>query len=178
MKNGLAKVAGALIMVLVILLIVGTIMKKNKADDIRQRISTLPDFTLPALDRSIFNSSEISEGPLLVMYFHPECEHCQFEISSLIKSNIPGSGAKILLISYEGGKKIRLFMQQFDIKNDSIFTVLSDTAFVFSELFRTDVIPTNFIYSENLRLVKTLKGETSIETLTKYLQSGNQHQKN
>lgn len=66
-------------------------------------------------------------------------------------------------------------MQQFDIKNDSIFTVLSDTAFVFSEIFRTDVIPSNFIYNEDLRLVKVLKGETTIETITKYLGSDNQY---
>jgi hypothetical protein len=56
--------------------------------------------------------------------------------------------------------------------------VLSDTAFVFSELFRTDVIPTNFIYDEDLKLIKILKGETTIETITKYLQYGNLLKKN
>jgi peroxiredoxin len=175
MKKGLAKAVVSLITVLVILLIAGIITKKNKADDIRERIRTLPDFTLPAVDGSIFNSSEITEGPLLVTYFHPECEHCQYEISSLFQSNIPSSGVKILLISNESSKKIRSFMQQFNVNNDTVFTVLSDTAFVFSELFRTDVIPSNFIYNEDLRLVKILKGETTIETITKYLQSGNQY---
>jgi peroxiredoxin len=175
MKKGFAKVVVTLIAVFVILLIAGTIRKKNKADDIRDRISALPDFMMPAIDGSLFNSSVIYKGPLLITYFHPECAHCQYEISSLLQSNIPRSGAKILLISYEGSKKIRSFMKQFNVNNDSVFTVLSDTAFVFSELFRTDVIPTNFIYDEDLNLVKTLKGETSIETITKYLQSGNQH---
>lgn len=175
MKKGSAKVVVALLAVFVSLLIAGTIRKINKADDIRERISTLPVFILPTIDGSIFNSSEISEGPLLITYFHSECEHCQYEISSLIKSNILRSGVKILLISNEGYKKIRSFMQPFDVNNDSVFTVLSDTAFVFNELFRTDVIPTNFIYNEDLRLVKTLKGETTIETITKYLQSGIQH---
>jgi peroxiredoxin len=177
MKEGLGKAVVVLIAVFVILLIAGTIMKKNKVDDIRKRISTLPDFTLPAIDGSIFKSSEIFEGPLLVTYFHSECEHCQYEISSLVQSNIPGSGVKILLISYEGSKQIRSFMQQFDMNNDSVFTVLSDTAFVFSELFRTDVIPSNFIYNEDLRLVKILMGETTIETIEKYLKSDDKYQK-
>jgi hypothetical protein len=53
--------------------------------------------------------------------------------------------------------------------------VLSDTAFIFSELFRTDVIPSNFIYNKDLKLVKALRGETTIETITKYLQSDNQY---
>ena len=175
MKKGLAKALISFIAVIVTLLIAGIITKKNKADEIRERINTLPDFTLPAIDGSIFNSSEISEGPLLVTYFHPECEHCRYEISSLFQSNIPGSGVKILLISYEGSNKIKSFMRQFNVNNDTVFTVLSDTAFVFSELFRTDVIPSNFIYNEDLRLVKILKGETTIKTITKYLQGGNQH---
>ena len=175
MKKGLSKVIILLIAVIVVLLIAGTITKKNKADNISDRISTLPEFTLPAMDGSIFNSTEISEGPLLVTYFHPECEHCQYEIASLVKSNIPGSGTRILLISYVSSKKIRSFMQQYNVNNDNVFTVLSDTAFIFSELFRTDVIPSNFIYNKDLKLVKTLRGETTIETITKYLQSGNQY---
>jgi len=160
---------------LVVLLIAGTITKKNKAENISDRISTLPEFTLPSMDGSIFNSSEISVGPLLVTYFDPECEHCQYEISSLVKSKIPGSGTRILLISYVSSKEIRSFMQQFNVNNDNVFTVLLDTTFIFSELFRTDVIPSNFIYNKDLKLVKTLRGETTIETITKYLQSGNQY---
>ena len=175
MKKGLAKVLILFIAVIVTLLIAGIITKKNKADEIRERISSLPFFTLPEIDGSIFNSREISEGPLLVMYFNPECQHCQYEISSLVQSNIPGSGVKILLISDESSKKIRSFMKQFNVINDNVFTALSDTAFVISELFGIDVIPSNFIYSEDLKLVKILKGETTIETITKYLQSGNQY---
>lgn len=175
MKKVIAKIIISLIVMSTILLIVGTITKKKKVDGFREKLSTLPYFTLPSIDGSIFNSSEISQGSLLITYFHPECTHCQYEISSLIQSKIPGSGVKILLISYEGSNKIRSFMQQFDIKNDSNFTVLSDTAFVFSEIFRTDVIPSNFIYDEDLRLVKILKGETTIETITKYLGSDNQY---
>ena len=175
MKKGLAQVIIAFIAVFALLLIAGTITKKNKADDIREKINTLPYFTLAAIDGSIFNSSEISKGPLLITFFHSECEHCQYEISSLFQSNIPCSGVKILLISHEGSVKIRSFMQQFNMKGDSIFTVLSDTAFVFSDIFRTDVIPSSFIYGEDLRLVRILKGETTIETLTKYLRSDNQY---
>ena len=161
--------------VVLFLLVGGIVNKREKACEQLARISSLPDFTIPTIDGSLYNSSEISEGPLLITYFHPECEHCQYEILSLTKSNIPESGIKILLVSYASSQQIRSFMGKFDVKNDSTFHILSDTAFIFSELFRTDVIPSNFIYNEDLRLVKVLKGETNIETITKYLQSGNQY---
>lgn len=175
MKKKAAKMVLAGFAIVVFLLIGGIISKRIKASERFARISSLPDFTIPTIDGSLFNTSEISEGPLLITYFHPECEHCQYEISSLAKSNIPECGVKILLVSYASSQQIRSFMGKFDVKNDSTFHILSDTAFIFSELFRIDVIPSNFIYNEDLRLVKILKGETNIETITKYLQSGNQY---
>ncbi len=175
MKKMVAKMVFAAFVVVVFLLIGGIVNKRIKASERLARISSLPDFTIPTIEGSLFNTREISEGPLLITYFHPECEHCQYEISSLAKSNIPESGVKILLVSYASSQQIRSFLGKIDVINDSTFHILSDTTFIFSELFRTDVIPSNFIYNEDLRLVKILKGETNIETITKYLQSGNQY---
>lgn len=175
MKKRVAKMVFTAFVVVLFLLVGGIVNKREKACEQLARISSLPDFTIPTIDGSLYNTSEISEGPVLITYFHPECEHCQYEISSLAKSNIPESGVKILLVSYASRAQIRSFMGKYDIKNDSTFHILSDTAFIFSKLFNTDVIPSNFIYNEDLRLVKILKGETNIETITKYLQSGNQY---
>ena len=116
MKKRIAKVVLAGIAVVFFLLIGGIISKRQKASEQFARISALPDFTIPTIDGSLFNTSEISEGPLLITYFHPECEHCQYEISSLANSNIPDSGVKILLVSYAGSQQIRSFMGELRYK--------------------------------------------------------------
>jgi cytochrome oxidase Cu insertion factor (SCO1/SenC/PrrC family) len=116
MKRSLAKILVAAVVFVVTLLVGGIVSKKTKASERSSRISTLPDFTLPSVDGYLFNTGEISEGSVLIIYFHPECEHCQYEISSLVKSNIPESGVKILLISDAGSQQIKSFLEQFDIK--------------------------------------------------------------
>jgi hypothetical protein len=158
MKRSLAKILVAAVVFVVTLLVGGIVSKKTKASD-----------------GYLFNTGEISEGSVLIIYFHPECEHCQYEISSLVKSNIPESGVKILLISDAGSQQIKSFLEQFDIKNDRMYKVLYDTAFVFRRIFGVEIIPSHFIYNEALKLVKSLKGETRIETIEKYLKSDDQH---
>lgn len=175
MKRSLAKILVAAIVVVITLLVGGIVSKKMQSSERSARISTLPDFTLPSIDGYLFSTKEISEGSVLIIYFHPECEHCQYEISSLIKSNIPDSGVKILLITDAGSQQVISFLEQFDIKNDTIYEVLYDTAFVFRRIFGVEIVPSHFIYNEDLKLVKSLKGETRIEAIEKYLESDDQH---
>src|SRR5450759_172815 len=80
-------------------LILGMINRVQKHKHLTERIARLPSFSFMTLSNGTFNSSKISKGPVLVIRFHPECEHCQYEISEILKSNIPGSGICVVMIS-------------------------------------------------------------------------------
>lgn len=169
MKKIIAGLTVVIILIAVLLLTAGIAIKAGKAKEMTERVKTLPDFTFPNIEGGLFSSSEITRGPLLVTYFHPECEHCQYEISSLFESNFLDGTVKAVLVSYAGPARIREFIDQFKTDNDTLLWVLSDTSMIFREIFGTDIIPSNFIYDENLRLVKALKGEIRTETIIKYL---------
>ena len=172
MKKIISRLLLSAIAVAVLLLTAGIVTRSAKANKIAERLRTLPDFTIPSIDGSHFSSREITSGPLLITYFHPECEHCQYEISSLFESNVLDGSVNVVLVSYAGRSQIESFMRQFDGEGDTLLWVLCDTAFTFRETFATEVIPSNFIYDENLRLVKALKGEVKSEALLKYLRGG------
>lgn len=173
MKKTVARLTVALILLAVIMLTAGIIRKAGTANEIAERIKTLPDFTFPNVNGDLFISSEITRGPLLVTYFHPECEHCQSEISSLFESNFLDGNIKVVLVSYADPGRIREFMDQFKTEYDTMLWVLSDTLMDFREIFGTEIIPSNFIYDENLRLVRDLKGVIRTETILKQLRSVN-----
>jgi peroxiredoxin len=172
MKKVISGLLLSAIIIIVLLLTAAIVTRASRARELGERLETLPDFTIPSIDGSIFRSSEILTGPLLVTYFHPECEHCRYEISSLLESNIAEGNVKVVLISYAGRTQIVTFMKQFDIKRETPLWVLCDTAFVFRATFGTEIIPSNFIYDKELKLVKVWKGEVKSETLIKYLGSG------
>ena len=173
MKRIAARLIIGVFILLGLLLITSIAIKVGKANETAERIRKLPDFSFSTINRGLFNSGNIEKGPLLITYFHPECEHCQYEISSLFESNIHEGNMKLVLVSYAGCSQLRIFMQQFNYENDTLLWVLSDTSLSFGEIFGTEVIPSNFIYDENLELIKVLKGEIKTETILKYLRSAN-----
>jgi hypothetical protein len=169
------KLAGKLLLILAfglfILLIGGTMIKKAKAEEAAGKIRNLPDLVMTDIRGNIFRTDQIKSGPLLIAFFHPECDHCRYEISSLLDSGLLHSHLTLLLVSYADRDEIQSFMQQFDIVDDSNLHVLHDLDFKMSELFGADIMPSNFIYSDSLQLVKIYKGSTRPEAMMKYLYS-------
>lgn len=173
------KLAGKLLLILtfglLILLIGGTMIKKVKAEEAAEKISNLPDLVMTDIRGNIFRTDQINSGPLLITFFHPECDHCRYEISSLLDSGLPGSQLTLLLVSYADRTDIQSFMQQLDIVDGSNLHILHDSDFKMSELFGADIMPSNFIYNDSLQLVKIFKGSTRPEAMLKYLYSSDKY---
>ena len=151
-------------------LILGMINKVQKHKQLAEKIARLPSFSFMTLTNETFNSSEIMKGPVLVIRFHPECEHCQYEISEILKSNIPASGTCIIMVSSADPDSIRKFISQFDYSDYPAIITLADTSYIFGDIFGSDMVPSNYIYNKELNLVKVLYGEVKTETILKYLQ--------
>jgi hypothetical protein len=152
-----------------VLLITGMIKKIHRQNQIKERISTLPSFSFLTLDETKFNSSEIEKGPVLIVRFHPECEHCQYELTEFLKSEIPSLAAKVILISSAEPDSIRGFLARLNYMDYPSVIALADTSYKFGDIFGNDIIPSNYIYNKELDLVKVLHGEVRTETVIKYL---------
>ena len=150
-------------------LVSGIVKKIQKQDQIAGKLSRLPSFSFVTLTNQPFNSSEIMSGPVLLIRFHQECEHCQYEISEILKSNIPASGTKIILVSSDDPDSIRKFLSRFNYSDYPSVIPLADTAYIFGDIFGSDIVPSNYIYNKELGLVKVLHGEVKTETILKYL---------
>lgn len=151
-------------------LISGMIKKIQRQNQVKERISTLPLFSFMTIMDSNFNSSEIKEGPVLIVRFHPECEHCQYELTEILKSDIPVLAAKVILISSAPPDSIRRFLGRLNYIDIPSIVTIADTSYKFGEIFGNDVVPSNYIYNKKLDLVKVLTGEVRTETIIKYLE--------
>ncbi len=152
-------------------LVFGITRKSKEKAIIEKNISKLPSFSFITLERSLFSSDSIKEGPILIVRFHPECEHCQYELSELMRSKIYESCAKILLISGAERGMVMSFLDKFNIAEKLNIIPLLDTAYVFNEIFGDDIVPSNYIYNSRLELVKVLKGEYKVESIQRYLET-------
>jgi thiol-disulfide isomerase/thioredoxin len=150
-------------------LVSGIVNKVQKQNQINEKLSKLPAFSFATLTDKTFNSSEIKRGPVLLIRFHPECEHCEYEISGILKSNIPVSGTTIILVSDADPDSIRKFLNRFNYSDYPSVIPLADTSYLFGDIFGSEIVPSNYIYDKELELVKVLHGEVKTETILKYL---------
>ena len=175
MKNLIRKLILSALSVLLGLLISGILIRKAKAEKAADRIKALPDLVLTDIRGDTVRTSQIPTGPVLITFFHPECDHCKYEISSLLNSGLLDSLLTILLISFADRSEILSFIQQFDIDDTSTLRILHDPDFRMSGLFRADVMPSNYIYNDSLQLVKIFKGSSRPEAFMRYMFSDDKH---
>jgi cytochrome oxidase Cu insertion factor (SCO1/SenC/PrrC family) len=175
MKRVLMILIPGLFIALALSLTLGIVSKAGRVRRVSERISRLPDFSFSTLDGTCFRSTEIERGPLLIVRFHPECEHCHYEISELIRNQQDLSDGMILLISYAPADSIKKFLSLFSVSGSGNIIPLTDPFFTFGEIFGTDVVPSNFIYDRELNLVKVLYGEVSSETIIRYMLNEDDH---
>jgi thiol-disulfide isomerase/thioredoxin len=159
----------SLSLVMLISGVAGKIARERKTND---NIASLPSFSFITLKKDDFHSSEIKKGPVLIVRFHPDCEHCRYEVPEIIKSDIPALVSKVILIANDHPDSIDKFLGQFNYSDYPSITAISDTSDSFRKIFGKDIVPSNYIYDKELKLVKVIAGEVKTETIRKYLLNG------
>ena len=173
MKRKIARYLLLVPLSLVVLLIIATMTRKAHTEVEAERIRTLPELVLTDWNGIEFNTLDLTSGPLLITFFHPECDHCRYEISSLLMAELKNRSFNILLVSYADTSETRSSIQGLRIADIKHIHIIHDPEFKMSDLFGAEIIPTNFIYNDSLRLVKVLKGVVKPETIMKYLYGSN-----
>lgn len=170
MRKIILRLLVSIAVLLAFFLVIGTVRKVKKHEHMAKKIASLPAFSLMTLSNGIFNLSEIKEGPVLIVHFHPECEHCKYEIFEIMKSDIPILFTKVILISSAHPDSIRKFLKDFNYTDFQSVITLFDSYYEFEGIFGNGFVPSNYIYNKELKLVKVLHGEVKTEVLIQCLQ--------
>lgn len=144
-------------------------LKKQKLNkQIEISIQVLPDFSFYDLNEEYIWFENISELDLVIIYFHPECEHCQYEATELFKHRDKFKDAQIIMVSPATLKEVQEFNISYQLDRTDKIRVFWDKDYMFEDYFGSATFPTVFIYHQN-KLQKKYKGEVKIEAILKYL---------
>lgn len=106
------------------------------------------------------------QKPTVIIYFHPECEHCQYEASEIGKQAEQFEKANMILITPDNStKRVEAFATKYHLWGVDNLVVLLDHKNNFKNHFGTAVIPSIFIYGADHKLLKVYKGETKMEAI-------------
>ena len=134
--------------------------------EIEYRIQTLQHCSFKTLTgKEIYLDQFDSTQPTIIIYFHPDCEHCQYEAkeigfhaSELIIANM------VMITPDDSIQRIEKFAAINHLWELNNFELLRDTKQAFKKYFGTAKVPSIFIY-KNDQLLKKYSGETKIDAI-------------
>ena len=104
--------------------------------------------------------------PLLLMFFSPDCDHCQHETEALLKNIAKFKGIQIVMATTQPFGDMKKFAAKYKLREHGI-TVGRDIAYVMPPYFEMKNLPYLAFYDKNQRLISTFEGSLGIPGILK-----------
>lgn len=141
---------------------------------VKERIATLPEFSVVGLDGKTVQSNKAAlQVPLILTYFSTHCEFCRAEISSMKQHQALQEETNIFLVSDEPSGMLKKFASEFELDSLQSIQVFQDHSKQVKELFGVKGVPSTFVYGRNGNLLQDFQGETKAELLFSTIQKSN-----
>jgi hypothetical protein len=136
----------------------------EKAGDSKR---TLPSFELLLPDGiTRINTTEIKAGsPVVLLYFSPDCEHCQQETRSILHHMDSLRDVQFYFITNDSLDRIKLFRSVFQLDRYTNITLGWDAKFLFPRHFKDAYPPYMVLYDRQLRQLGVFNGEVEVSKI-------------
>lgn len=132
---------------------------------------TLPAFKMKLSNGKIFSSAEVShKKPLIIIYFAPDCEHCQVLMNGLFKRINEFKNTEILMATFESDAAVARFVKQYQTSKYANIKVGTEIpVFFFRMYYQLQHTPFTALFDKNQKLIVSYKDYTPLEDLIKHL---------
>jgi thioredoxin-related protein len=101
-----------------------------------------------------YTSSQLAAGPVVLIYFSPDCEHCQNFTKDLIKNYSVIANKQVVM------EMLKPFVKNYSLSNYSNIKVGTEgTSYIVQRYYGIRSFPYIAIYDKKGNLVKTYEGE-------------------
>ena len=109
-----------------------------------------------------FNIANAPEGrPIILLYFSPDCEHCQKEIHGLLHHMDSLKKVQFYYITSDDFDEMKLFGQYYHLGKYRNITMGRDITYSFPGHFKAVAPPYLVVYDQNKRFRAALSGEVT-----------------
>ena len=132
---------------------------------------SLPEINITQANGEKFTTSQIpTEKPIALIYFSPECEHCQVFMKSFFEQAKSFDNVFVLMITYLPLDRLVKFSEEYPVADyPNIVAGTEGMAFLVRDFFKIDNIPFAATYNKDGKLIATYDGNASIEKVKKDL---------
>jgi len=148
-------------------LVVGITKNYRNNKEAEKRIQTLPETTFISMTGDSVCLYDFNpEKPMVIIYFHPECDHCHYEAREIGQNADVFNHCQLVMITFDDSlKRLKNFCNKYHLWEVNNFEILLDSDNHFQKIFGKPMIPSVYIYNVNRRLKKKYQGETKPEAI-------------
>ncbi|TLV03173.1 TlpA family protein disulfide reductase [Dyadobacter luticola] len=127
-------------------------------------------FSMRLTNGQLYNYSQLAAGPVVLIYFSPDCEHCQAFTKDLVKNYSVVANKQVVMVTFQAMDMLKPFVTQYGLNTYSNFKVGTEgTSYVVQKYYQIRSFPYIAIYDKKGNLVKTFEGEQPHEEIFKTL---------
>lgn len=128
----------------------------------------MPAFTATMIDNSTVSFKEVS-GKALIVFFNPDCDHCQREALLMSQNKNMFSDYQVYFITIDQIPAIVQFQKDFGLVDDNFHFGRAEGPEIIKAVGQISEVPTFFAY-ENQKLRARVQGEVTLDNLKAILQ--------
>jgi thioredoxin-related protein len=133
----------------------------------------LPPFKMYRSDKTIFSAAELPKTkPIVLIYFDPECEHCQKLMKELFQKIDAFKKAEIIMVTFKSMEDVAAFEKQNNTqKHSNIIVGTEGTGFYLRNYYGLVTMPFTALYDKNGNLNYSYRKETLVDDLINRLKN-------
>ncbi|QGY43529.1 redoxin domain-containing protein [Maribellus comscasis] len=139
----------------------------SEKKEVEKQTQILPDASFNSLSGIPVNLHDFNQTqPLVIIYFHPECEHCQYEAQEIGQNAYAFNHCQLVMVTPDDSlQRVENFCSDYHLWELDNCEVLLDTKNRFQKVFGKAIIPSVYIYATNRKLITHFLGETKSEAI-------------
>lgn len=132
-----------------------------------RQFTNIPQFKILLMDSTTWftKAGLSSKKPTWIIYFSPDCGHCQIETEEIISNINSLRNIQILLVTSRPFEDVKAFYDHYLLKRFSNIIVGIDPARMFVNFYQVQTTPFSALYSKKGRLLKEYRSGASIPEL-------------
>lgn len=131
-----------------------------------ERFPTIPPLSLNAPGGKLLSKGDIKKNtPVIIMYFSPECDHCQQQTRELTARMKELEPVQIVMASFQPLESIEAFSKTYNLSRFSNILIGRDSQFLLPPFYNIGSLPYLALYDKKGKLIKVHEGNMSVDKL-------------
>ena len=133
----------------------------------------IPSFSIQMPDSTWFRKANLqSKKPTLILYFSPDCGHCQLETEEVLSKMKELNSLQIVMITSRSFADMANFAEHYKIRRFPAIRIGVDPARMVTQFYDVKFTPFSALYDKSGKLVKVYESGIDMPELINYLNKG------